>query len=88
MELYQHESKQFVDAVTAVGNDVYTKIYLFELLDFPNFNYFHTGIINGAPLLDNLLVDSETFKVSALVDFEDACVGPVVFDIAAAIAGS
>jgi Ser/Thr protein kinase RdoA (MazF antagonist) len=41
-----------------------------------------TGIIHGDPFLDNILVDGETGAFSAFVDFEDSCVGPLLFDVA------
>jgi hypothetical protein len=41
-----------------------------------------TGIIHGDPFLDNILVDAESGAFKAFVDFEDSCVGPLLFDVA------
>eukprot|EP00592_Proboscia_alata_P010118 CAMPEP_0194362194 /NCGR_PEP_ID=MMETSP0174-20130528/9902_1 /TAXON_ID=216777 /ORGANISM="Proboscia alata, Strain PI-D3" /LENGTH=416 /DNA_ID=CAMNT_0039134897 /DNA_START=44 /DNA_END=1294 /DNA_ORIENTATION=+ len=39
------------------------------------------GICHGDPFADNVLVFSDTGKLSALVDIEDFCAGPVLFDL-------
>jgi len=46
-----------------------------------------TGILHGDPFLDNVLVDPTTGDFIGFVDFEDACVGPLVFDVAVAAIG-
>lgn len=38
--------------------------------------------------MDNFLLDKESLEVVGVVDFEDACVGPLIFDLGSAIAGS
>lgn len=46
------------------------------------------GITHGDPFADNVLVNSETGKLSALIDIEDFCVGPLLFDLACCAVGS
>mmetsp|Transcript_43880 Transcript_43880/g.83794 ORF Transcript_43880/g.83794 Transcript_43880/m.83794 type:complete len:354 (+) Transcript_43880:191-1252(+) len=46
------------------------------------------GIIHGDPFLDNILVDEASGEFSAFVDFEDACVGPLLFDVACCAAAA
>ena len=46
-----------------------------------------TGILHGDPFLDNMLVEPTTGDFIGFVDFEDACVGPLVFDVAVAAIG-
>jgi len=44
-----------------------------------------SGLLHGDPFLDNVLVDPETGNFGGFVDFEDACVGPLVFDVGCAV---
>jgi len=46
------------------------------------------GIIHGDPFLDNILVEETTGSFKAFVDFEDACVGPLLFDVACCAAAA
>eukprot|EP01041_Mallomonas_annulata_P007025 gene7025-14294_t len=46
------------------------------------------GIVHGDPFLDNVFVDEITGEFRSFVDFEDTCIGPLVFDIACTVAGS
>ena len=43
-----------------------------------------TGVIHGDAYLDNTLYNSDTLRLEALVDWEDACEGPLVLDLAVA----
>lgn len=45
------------------------------------------GILHGDPFLDNVLVDEHDGTFRGFVDFEDACVGPLLFDMACAAIG-
>eukprot|EP00308_Calcidiscus_leptoporus_P021935 CAMPEP_0119357268 /NCGR_PEP_ID=MMETSP1334-20130426/5689_1 /TAXON_ID=127549 /ORGANISM="Calcidiscus leptoporus, Strain RCC1130" /LENGTH=352 /DNA_ID=CAMNT_0007371471 /DNA_START=39 /DNA_END=1097 /DNA_ORIENTATION=- len=40
------------------------------------------GVLHGDPFLDNVLVDGVDGSLAGFVDFEDACVGPLLFDVA------
>eukprot|EP00854_Cymbomonas_tetramitiformis_P010815 gene10815-12797_t len=46
------------------------------------------GILHGDPFLDNILVDPNSGDFKAFVDFEDACVGPLLFDVACCAAAN
>lgn len=45
------------------------------------------GITHGDPFADNVLVNSETGELSAFIDVEDVCVGPLLFDLACCAIG-
>jgi hypothetical protein len=45
------------------------------------------GITHGDPFADNVLVNSETGELSAFIDIEDFCVGPLLFDLACCAIG-
>jgi Ser/Thr protein kinase RdoA (MazF antagonist) len=45
------------------------------------------GITHGDPFADNVLVNSETGELSAFIDIEDVCVGPLLFDLACCAIG-
>ena len=45
------------------------------------------GITHGDPFADNVLVDSKTGELSAFIDIEDVCVGPLLFDLACCAIG-
>lgn len=51
-------------------------------------NDLPVGVLHGDPFLDNVLVDCESGCFNAFVDFEDACIGPLLFDVACCLAGS
>ena len=40
------------------------------------------GVLHGDPFLDNMLVDPRTGGLAGLVDLEDLCLGPLLFDVA------
>ena len=46
------------------------------------------GITHGDPFADNVLVEPDTGKLSAFIDIEDVCVGPLLFDLACCAIGS
>ena len=88
VELARHSRGEFLTPIAQIGDPEFTKLYMNELPLFRDLDQFPVGIIHGDPFLDNVLVDKQTHKLAGLVDFEDACVGPVMFDIGSAIAGS
>ena len=45
------------------------------------------GITHGDPFADNILVNEETGALSAFIDIEDICVGPLLFDLACCAIG-
>jgi Ser/Thr protein kinase RdoA (MazF antagonist) len=45
------------------------------------------GITHGDPFADNVRVNSETGELSAFIDVEDVCVGPLLFDLACCAIG-
>lgn len=46
------------------------------------------GICHGDPFLDNVLVDAPSGALCGLIDFEDACAAPLVFDVACCAIGT
>ena len=46
------------------------------------------GVIHGDPFVDNIMLDPKTGAVNAWIDWEDATVGPVLFDVACCIIGT
>ena len=46
-----------------------------------------TGITHGDPFADNILVNAETGDLSAFIDIEDVCAGPLLFDLACCAIG-
>ena len=46
------------------------------------------GVIHGDPFADNVMLDPQTGKVNAWVDWEDATTGPILFDVAVSIIGT
>jgi len=46
------------------------------------------GVLHGDPFLDNMLVDAATGELAGLVDLEDFCVGPLLFDVACCASAS
>lgn len=46
------------------------------------------GILHGDPFLDNVLICEDSGEFRGFVDFEDVCVGPVLFDVACFVAGN
>lgn len=89
VELYKHQMGGFLDKIQSLGNAEFSEWYASELSSWPELftKNFHTGIVHGDPFMDNVMVYSDG-SLAGLVDFEDACIGPVVFDIGSAIAGS
>ena len=87
VELFKHANREYVDQVSGLDNPEFTDLYIEELKLFPPMDLYPSGIIHGDPFLDNVMVDASTHELTALVDFEDACLGPVIFDIGSAIAG-
>lgn len=45
------------------------------------------GITHGDPFADNILSDPESGELSAFIDIEDVCVGPLLFDLACCAIG-
>ena len=45
------------------------------------------GITHGDPFADNVLVDEQTGLLSAFIDIEDVCAGPLLFDMACCAIG-
>ena len=45
------------------------------------------GITHGDPFSDNILCHPESGKLSAFIDIEDVCVGPLLFDLACCAIG-
>merc|ERR1711920_770112 len=45
-----------------------------------------TGLLHGDPFLDNLMVDKST-QQATMIDWDEAARGPLVYDLACAIAG-
>ena len=45
------------------------------------------GITHGDPFADNILSNPETGELSAFIDIEDVCVGPLLFDLACCAIG-
>ena len=46
------------------------------------------GLLHGDPFLDNMLVAATTGELRGLVDLEDFCVGPLLFDVACCASAS
>ena len=46
------------------------------------------GVLHGDPFPDNVLVSPSTGALAGFVDFEDGCVGPLLFDVACACAAA
>ena len=46
------------------------------------------GILHGDPFLDNALINETNGTFSGFVDFEDACSGPLLFDVACSVIGT
>lgn len=88
VELGHHMSGKFRKPVLAKKTADFSQLYLAELEHSPDMSSMHLGIIHGDPFLDNMLLDRESFELKGIVDFEDACVGPTLFDLGSAIAGS
>jgi Ser/Thr protein kinase RdoA (MazF antagonist) len=90
VDVNRHANHHFVESIKSKNVDHFTKLYLEELEEsFTGLDEYPAGIIHGDPFLDNVMVRKEhPFDITALVDFEDSCVGPVMFDIGSAIAGS
>jgi len=47
-----------------------------------------SGVVHGDPFLDNILVDRSTGAFCGFIDFEDACRGPFLFDVACCVIGT
>ena len=45
------------------------------------------GVTHGDPFADNILCHPESGKLSAFIDIEDVCVGPLLFDLACCAIG-
>ena len=45
------------------------------------------GITHGDPFADNILSDPQSGELSAFIDIEDVCVGPLLFDLACCAIG-
>lgn len=88
VDLIMHLNGQMLEAVRRKGDPEFTKMYQDEMKCFDVIKALPVGIIHGDPFMDNFLVNSQSFELTAIVDFEDACTGPVLFDLASAIAGS
>jgi aminoglycoside phosphotransferase (APT) family kinase protein len=89
VDLAKHARGDFVDAIAKKGNSEFAKLYANMIASyFKNIGSSKLGIIHGDPFLDNVLLDKSTLRLAGLVDFEDACIGPVLFDIGSAIAGN
>lgn len=50
------------------------------------FTFTH-GVSHGDPFADNVLVRKETGELSAFIDIEDFCVGPLIFDLCCCVIG-
>jgi Ser/Thr protein kinase RdoA (MazF antagonist) len=46
------------------------------------------GLLHGDPFLDNMLVTPSTGELAGLVDLEDFCVGPLLFDVACCLSAA
>jgi Ser/Thr protein kinase RdoA (MazF antagonist) len=88
VELYQHINGSLLSAVRAKNDSNFTEMYERELKNFAVIDQLPVGIIHGDPFLDNFLVNRHDFMLTGVVDFEDACIGPLLFDLGSAIAGS
>ena len=88
VELSGHIRGDFLDSIRAKNVAEFSSMYEAELCEFHAMEGLPVGIIHGDPFLDNFLVDKETFDLRGIVDFEDACIGPLLFDLGSAIAGS
>jgi Ser/Thr protein kinase RdoA (MazF antagonist) len=88
VELFRHTQEEFVRDIRSRGNSEFTILYEEELALFRDIEILPCGIIHGDPFMDNFLLDRDSLSVVGVVDFEDACVGPLIFDIGSAIAGS
>lgn len=89
VDLHMHVSGQFIDRISAVSHSEPRKKFAqFYQEEFStvNLDNFATGIIHGDPFMDNILVDKQSGQAT-LVDFEDSCIGPLVFDIGSALGG-
>jgi len=94
VDLFQHERGDFVEKIRKLGNAEFSKFYEQELIESfsilsSNEHSLPQGILHGDPFIDNIMIsDTPTSELTGLVDFEDACRGPVIFDLASTIAGS
>lgn len=46
------------------------------------------GVLHGDPFLDNILIDEGTGAFRGFVDWEDVCIGPLLFDVACCAVGN
>ena len=46
------------------------------------------GVLHGDPFLDNMLADPDSGELRGLVDLEDFCTGPLLFDVACCASAS
>jgi aminoglycoside phosphotransferase len=66
------------------NNHPYVMFYLLryqELINDLTLEDLPVGILHGDPFLDNVHFIEETGAFNGFVDFEDSCVGPMIFDI-------
>ena len=88
VELARHIANEFMDEIASRGNQEFNELYRSEQQLLTEPELFPIGLIHGDPFMDNFLLDKESLEVVGVVDFEDACVGPLIFDLGSAIAGS
>lgn len=72
LELSEYSNHPFVTFYLARYLDL---IHDLTLKDLP------IGILHGDPFLDNIHFIEETGQFSGFVDFEDSCIGPMLFDL-------
>lgn len=80
-----------MEGAKAVRNHSFVRFYKSELVELQKemkvAQDMPLGITHGDPFADNILVDPETGNLSAFIDLEDVCGGPLLFDLACCAIG-
>ena len=90
VELYKHQTGEFLSTIRALKNDKFSDWYESErglLSSVLCSNELRLGVVHGDPFMDNVMVHGDC-SLAGLVDFEDSCIGPIMFDLGAVLAGS
>ena len=80
-----HIDGTYLTKVQSVTGHAYVAMYeaaLVELRSAMATEGLPRGICHGDPFLDNMLCDAATGEMRGFVDFEDAAIGPLLFDVA------
>lgn len=89
LETQHPYGRQFFLSVTKTGIDLEYEKWLAARTEFLEDNlptHLPSGLVHGDLFYDNVLFDGEEFK--AIIDFEEACHYPFIFDIGMGMVGS